>query len=315
MSDNTETVDTQDTTSDEAADWQTEAEKWKALAEKNEAQAKENFAAASRAEKLESEVDEQSKKAAEKIAEAEELAEQARQETSESASKDVEEWQAEAERWKQTSRKFEAIAKEHAAAARKLEEVEQTEDVEKAEAVETAEQAEARATEAEAKALRYEVAQEMGVPQELRSFLTGSSRKEIEDQADAVLAQVNDDPDSLNEETEPEGPDEAELAANEKLAEAERRAAEAELKALRYEVAQEHGLESNLAQLLSATDKEGLVEQAQVLVKYGKKDDTDDGPKRRRPRERLRSGAVPDVDPEMSTADLASAVLKKARGY
>ena len=49
------------------------------------------------------------------------------------------------------------------------------------------------AAEAEAKALRYEVAQEMGVPQELRSFLTGNSRKEIEEQADAVLAQVNDE--------------------------------------------------------------------------------------------------------------------------
>ena len=310
-----ETTETVEQTPDDSADWQAEAEKWKALAEKNEQQAKENFAAASRAEKLETEVETETKKAAEKVAEAEALAEQARQEAVDSTSADVEEWQAEAERWKQTSRKFEAIAKEHAAAARKLEDVEATEDVEKAEAVETAEQAEARAQEAEAKALRYEVAQEMGVPQELRSFLTGNSRKEIEEQADAVLAQVNDDPDSLEEDDEPEEIDEAELAANEKLEAAERRAAEAELKALRYEVAQEHGLESSLAQLLSATDREGLVEQAQVLVKYGKKDDPDDGPKRRRPRERLRSGAVPDVEPEMSTADLASAVLKKARGY
>lgn len=46
-------------------------------------------------------------------------------------------------------------------------------------------------TEAETKLLRFEVANDKGIPAELVRFLTGSTRDELEDAADSLLAAVN----------------------------------------------------------------------------------------------------------------------------
>jgi hypothetical protein len=55
-----------------------------------------------------------------------------------------------------------------------------------------------------------------------------------------------------------------------KLTKAEQRAAEAEAKLLRYEVAQEKDVPAKLVPLLTATDKEGLEAQANLILENAK---------------------------------------------
>jgi hypothetical protein len=86
----------------------------------------------------------------------------------------------------------------------------------------------------------------------------------------------------------------------ERIETAERRAAEAEAAVLRYEVAADRQLPSNLMRFLNGATREELEEQADALlaaVKPDTGDDDNDG-SRRRPKERLRPGAVPGVEPE-----------------
>lgn len=71
--------------------------------------------------------------------------------------------------------------------------VKQFEDANKSEQdklTERATTAEQRAEAAEAKLLRYEVAAEKGLPAHLNKFLTGSTKKELEDAADELLKAV-----------------------------------------------------------------------------------------------------------------------------
>lgn len=60
-----------------------------------------------------------------------------------------------------------------------------------------------------------------------------------------------------------------------KLTRAEQRAAEAEAKLLRYEVAQEKEVPAKLVPLLTATDKESLEAQADLILENAKPEDPD----------------------------------------
>lgn len=94
--------------------------------------------------------------------------------------------------------------------------------------------------------------------------------------------------------------EEAEKTVAEKLADAQRRAQEAELKVLRYEVATAKGLPPKLARFLAGSSREELEEAAVELLEAIKPADTGGSPGtgNGRPRERLRPGAAPDAEPE-----------------
>lgn len=310
-----ESATEQETTesAESVAEWRAEAEKWKELAAKNEQRAKENTDAVRQLEQLEAKQDADAKSVEQKLTEAQKAAEEAAAKAVAKTSQDVDEWRAEAERWKQLSKQFEQHAKTNVNAAIELEKLQSKVPEVEAKAAETAADAEKRATEAEAMALRYEVAESMGVPKHLTEFLTGSNKKELEEQADALLASIETQP---RPEPETDEPSRDQEAAEDEISEVKRRAEEAEARALRYEVAAEKELPHELARFLNATDREGLAKQADVLLEVARKEDKDDVPTRRRlPQERLRSGAAPDYEPERSGDEVASAILRRNRGF
>lgn len=298
-----------------SAEWRAEAEKWKQSAAELEQTARENAEAAQLLDRVESSADKRVAQVSERLSEAEREAKQIADEAKAAGEKTAAEWQAEAEKWKALSRKNEERAKENLAAVRRLEKLEaDNQTLEQKSATDTA-SLEAKATEAEAKAMRYEVASAMGVPAELMQFLTGSSKKELEDQADRLLATIDKNPPLPDESDDQDEPDVLERERSE-LAEAQKRAAEAEAKALRYEVAAEKKLAPDLADFLSATTREDLVKQADVLLSITRPQGDDDVSTRTRmPQKRLRSGAVPDTDPEPDSAELARIIRRKERGY
>lgn len=129
--------------------------------------------------------------------------------------------------------------------------------------------------------------------------------------------------------------EEAEKTELQKMAEraeaAEKRAAEAEGRLLRLEVAQAKGLTAAQARRLQGATREELEADADdLLAAFGaKKDepkegDGDEGEAKPdesagaaifgRPKERLTPGAAPDHEPEKTPDQLADEVLKKARG-
>lgn len=91
----------------------------------------------------------------------------------------------EIEKWKALAKKHEQRAKENAEAALKLKQLEDRDKSESDKLAERIAAAERRATEAEAKALRYEVAVEKGVK---ARWLSGATREELEAAADEYLA-------------------------------------------------------------------------------------------------------------------------------
>lgn len=100
----------------------------------------------------------------------------------------------------------------------------------------------------------------------------------------------------------------------EKLTETEKRAAEAELKAARLEVATEKGLPKSSVKFLTGTTAEELEASADELLALMKPDD-DEGASAtsRRPKERLKPGASPDSEPEVNPSELADSILKEGR--
>lgn len=129
--------------------------------------------------------------------------------------------------------------------------------------------------------------------------------------------------------------EEAEKTELQKLAEraeaAEKRAAEAEGRLLRLEVAQAKGLTAAQARRLQGATREELEADADELLEaFGakkaepKEGDGDEGEAKPdasagaaifgRPKERLTPGAAPDREPEKTPDQLADEVLKKARG-
>lgn len=91
----------------------------------------------------------------------------------------------EIEKWKALAKKHEQRAKENAEAALKLKQLEDRDKSESDKLAERVAAAERRATDAEAKALRYEVAIEKGVK---ARWLSGSTREELEAAAEEYLA-------------------------------------------------------------------------------------------------------------------------------
>lgn len=94
---------------------------------------------------------------------------------------------AEAEKWKALARKHEANAKKNAADAKKLKELEDADKTESEKAADRAAAAEKRAAEAESRALRLEVAAEKGLTPSQAKRLVGTSREELESDADELI--------------------------------------------------------------------------------------------------------------------------------
>lgn len=87
-----------------------------------------------------------------------------------------------------------------------------------------------------------------------------------------------------------------------KATEAEKRAAAAEAKATKYEVAAELGIQPKHMKYLHGATKEEIEESAKGILEdfpeiYDAKSDTDSG-KPTRPKERLRPGAAPSEEPD-----------------
>ncbi len=91
------------------------------------------------------------------------------------------------EDWKKHARTWESRAKENAEAAKKLKELEDSQKSELTKAQEQASTAEGKATAAEQRALRAEVAIEKGLSATLAKRLQGSTKEEIEADADDLL--------------------------------------------------------------------------------------------------------------------------------
>lgn len=83
----------------------------------------------------------------------------------------------------------------------------------------------------------------------------------------------------------------------ERATSAEQKAAAAELKALRFEVAAEKGVPTNLMRFLTGDSREDLEAAADELM-AAVKPDTGEGDTGGRPKEALRSGAAPAAEPE-----------------
>lgn len=90
--------------------------------------------------------------------------------------------------------------------------------------------------------------------------------------------------------------------ATDKVTVAEKRAADAEAKATRYEVAAELGIQAKHLKYLAGSTREEIEESAKGILDdfpetYAGSDKDASG-KPTRPKERLRSGAVPDEEPD-----------------
>lgn len=108
---------------------------------------------------------------------------------------DQTDWKAEAEKWKAHSRKHEGTSKANAAAAKELAELKEAGKTEQQRAADQAAEAEKRATSAEGRALRLEVAMEkapdgMSLAQvrKLAKRLAGSTQEELEQDAEELFA-------------------------------------------------------------------------------------------------------------------------------
>lgn len=112
---------------------------------------------------------------------------------SENAAGDGKDWQAEADKWKALARKHEQQSKANAEAAQRLAAIEDEQKSEGEKFAERLAAAEKRATAAEAKALRFEVAAAKGVPANLVRFLTGDTEEDLAKAADDLLAAVKGD--------------------------------------------------------------------------------------------------------------------------
>lgn len=314
-----------DEAAESAQEWQAEAGKWKQQAVEAEKAAAENAQAATRVAELEGTLTEREKRHAEKLAEAERLAEEAEKAAKAEGERTAAEWQAEAEKWKAATRKFEDLAKKNLAAATRLEKLEAEQATAAANATKAQSQAadtkaelEAKATQAELKAMRLSVAQELAVPTPLVELLSGSSKREIEASAEKLLREL-----AANKAPEPEKVKAAaEQAAKAKedgeLAEARKLLAEAEVKALRLEVATDKQLPPGLAELLTGRTRETLDAQADALLTaIGGVKAADKSTRARMPTERLRSGALPDgaAEPDIDPGKLADSILRRNRGY
>lgn len=316
-----------------AEEWQAEAEKWKQKATEAEKAAAENSSAAQRLADLEKSQQDREDDYAQQLLAAAGLTEQQIEAARQEGAKTAAEWQAEAEKWKAHARKNEDLAKKNLAAATRLQKLEAqreaetaaaTDKVTKAEAkaAETRADLEAKATQAELKAMRLAVAQELDVPAALIELLSGSSKREIEASADRLLREL-----AANKQPEVEAlkaasaKAAAEQAAKAKedgeLAQARQLLVEAEVKALRLEIATDKQLPPGLADLLTGRTREQLDRQADALLTAVGGVKAERSTRSRMPTERLRSGALPEGagEPDIDPGKLADSILRRNRGY
>lgn len=99
----------------------------------------------------------------------------------------VESLQAEVKKWRGLSRKHEKRAKENAAAAKRLKELEDADKTEIERATERAADAEKKAAAAERKALVYSIASRKGLTETQAKRLIGDTEEELEADADDLL--------------------------------------------------------------------------------------------------------------------------------
>lgn len=118
--------------------------------------------------------------------------------TPDDTSDDAVDWKAEAEKWKALSRKHEGQAKANADAAKKLSEIEESDKSEAQKAADKAAKAEKRAEEAELRALRLEVAADKGLTPAQARRLMGSTKEELDADADDLLASFKSDGEPAN---------------------------------------------------------------------------------------------------------------------
>ncbi len=302
---------------DEGADWQSEAGKWKELAAKHERAAAENAGAAERLAALEKAGKADDDRHAEELKAAKAEGDEAAKEAKADGDKTAAEWQSEAAKWKELAQKHEQLSKKNLAAAARLDKLEAEGKVTKEKATADKADLEAKATAATAKAIRLEVAQELGVPKDLIDLLKGTSKKEIEEAASELIAQLD-----RNKAPEPEpepakAEDEALAKERAELAEARKRADEAEAKALRLEIAAEKQLPSGLAELLTGTTREDLERQANALRKHLGPIEPERPTRGRMPTARLRPGALPEGadEPDADPSAIAEAIYRRQRGY
>jgi hypothetical protein len=312
------------TTEDDVEEWQAEAGKWKQKAADAEKAAAENADAAARLAELEKTRQERDDEHAEQLLAATKATEDAAAAARQEGAKTAAEWQAEAEKWKAHARRNEDLAKKNLAAVARLEKLEAEKSATAAKATkaeaqsaETKADLEAKATQAELKAMRLSVAQELQVPNALVDLLSGSSKREIEASADRLLREL-----AANKAPEPEAKKAVEEAAKLKedgeLAEARKLLAEAEVKALRLEVATDKQLPAGLAELLNGRTRDELDRQAEALLTaIGGVKALERSTRSRMPTERLRPGALPDGagDSDIDPGKLADSILRRNRGY
>lgn len=98
--------------------------------------------------------------------------------------------------WKAEARKWEAQAKENKAAAARLAEIEEANKTAEQKAAERLAAAEKAAQESTAEALRYKVAAAKGLDLALAARLTGSTKEELEADADTLMALIPKAPDA-----------------------------------------------------------------------------------------------------------------------
>jgi hypothetical protein len=108
--------------------------------------------------------------------------------TTDEAEQPDKDWKAEADKWKALARKHEAQAKSNAAAAQRVKELEDADKTESQKAIDRAAAAEKRAADAEAKALRLEIAAEKGLTPSQAKRLMGANREELEADADELMS-------------------------------------------------------------------------------------------------------------------------------
>jgi hypothetical protein len=326
-----ELLDEQQETVDE---WKAEAGKWKELATEHEKTATESAAAVQRLAELEKSTKDQADEHAEKLKATQAEAAAAAKAADERGQRTADEWRVEAEKWKQLSQKNEQLAKQNLAAVKRLEKLEADKattttaaDKAKAEAekiaAETKADLEAKATQAELRATRLAVAQELQVPTALVGLLSGDSKREIEQSADRLLREL-----ANNKQPEVQAAAQAAAQAavesqqkakeDDELAQARKLLAQAEIKALRLEVATEKQLPSGLAEMLNANTREELAGQADALLAaIGGAKAAERSTRARMPTERLRSGALPEgaSDSDIDPGKLADSILRRNRGY
>lgn len=103
----------------------------------------------------------------------------------------AEQWKEEADKWKGLSRKNEAAAKKNQTAAEKLEKLEQDKLSEIEKANNRAKAAEERAAALELKELKASIASAKALPAYLATRLQGTTKEELEADADAIAKEMN----------------------------------------------------------------------------------------------------------------------------